>query len=73
MSAIQKEINLMLECLPDDEQKLAYEFIKRMVLAWDPDFTKVTPEERARIEQAENSGFVPEDEIDWDDLGKYAG
>ena len=73
MSAIQKEINTMLDCLPDEEQRLAYEFIKRLVLAWDPDFTKVTPEERERIEKAENSGFIPENEIDWDDLGKYAG
>ena len=73
MSTMQKEINTMLEYLPDSEQRFAYEFIKRLVLAWDPDFTKVTPEERERIEKAENSGFVPESEIDWDNLGKYAG
>lgn len=42
------------------------------VLAWDPDFSKVTPEERKRIDEAEKSGFIPEDEIDWDNLGKYA-
>lgn len=41
------------------------------LFAWDPDFTKVTPEERRRIEEAENSGFIPEDEIDWDHLEKY--
>ena len=40
-----------------------YEFIKRLVRAWDPDFTKVTPE-------AENSGFLDEAEIDWDRLDK---
>lgn len=40
---------------------------------WDPDFVKVTPDEVARITAAENSGFVAEDEIDWDDLAKYAG
>lgn len=43
-----------------------------LVLAWDPDFTKVTPQERESIEHAENSGFISETEIDWDDLGKYA-
>ncbi len=42
------------------------------VLAWDPDFTKVTPEEAAQLQAAEASGFVPEEEIDWNDLGKYA-
>ncbi len=49
----------------------AYEFIKKLVIAWDPDFTKVTPEERKLIEQAENSGFVDEKDIDWDNLGVY--
>ena len=72
MSTLQKEINIMLDCLPDSEQRLAYEFIKRLVLAWDPDFTKVTPEEQKRIEHAENSGFLSESEIDWDNLSKYA-
>ncbi len=47
----------------------AYEFIKKLVLAWDPDFTKVTPEERELIERAENSGFVDEKDIDWENLG----
>ena len=47
---------------------LAYEFIKKLVKAWDPDFTKVTPEEAQRIKAAEESGFVAESEIDWDNL-----
>lgn len=72
MSILQKEINSMLELLPDSEQKLAYEFIKRLVLAWDSDYTKLTPQEREQLEQAEKSGFVSEDEIDWDNLSKYA-
>lgn len=72
MSTLQKEINTMLELLPTSEQELAYEFIKRLVLAWDSDFTKVTPQERAEIEHAEQSGFIPESEIDWDNLSKYA-
>lgn len=50
-------------------EMFAYEFIKKLVIAWDPDFTKVTPEERKLIEQAENSGFVDEKDIDWDNLG----
>ena len=71
MSAIQKEIGEMLEILPDEEQRLVLEFVKRLVLAWDPDFTKVTPQEREAVEHAEKSGFVPENEIDWDNLDKY--
>lgn len=72
MSTLQREIDSMLELLPDSEQKLAYKFIKRLVLAWDSDYTKVTPQEREQLEQAEMSGFVSEDEIDWDNLSKYA-
>ena len=45
------------------------EFVKKLVLAWDPDFTKVTPEEAKRIKAAEESGFISDDEIDWDKIG----
>ena len=37
---------------------------------WDPDFTKVTPEEAERIQAAEDSGFILESEIDWDNIGQ---
>lgn len=42
------------------------------MLAWDPDFTKVTPQEAELIKDAEESGFVSESDIDWDHLDKYA-
>ncbi len=67
-----QEIARMVDMLPEEEQTLAFDLVKRLVLAWDPDFTKVTPEEAAQLQAAEDSGFVPEEEIDWDDLGKYA-
>ena len=38
----------------------------------DPDFTKVTPDELRHLEAAENSGFISDDEIDWDNLEQYA-
>lgn len=63
----------MLNLLPEEDQNFALEFIKKLVLAWDPDFTKVTQEEASRISAAENSGFITEDEIDWDNLAQYAG
>ena len=51
------------------EQELASQLIKRLVLAWDPDFTKLTPEERKRLEAAEqriDSGeYVKDNEINW--------
>ena len=68
-----QEIARMVDMLPDREQDLAFELVKRMVLAWDPDFTKVTPEEAARIKAAEESGFVAEEDVDWNNLGQYSG
>ena len=65
-----KEISDMIDLLPESEQTLAYEFIKRMVIAWDSDFTKLTPVELARLEEAEqnfiNGETVSHNDIDWD-------
>lgn len=72
MSEIAMNAAKMLDMLPDEDKNFAYEFIKKLVLAWDPDFTKVTPEERAKIEAAEKSGFISEDDVDWSNLAKYA-
>ncbi len=72
MSNIAMDAAHLLDMLPDEDKNFAYEFIKKLVRAWDPDFTKVTPEEAARIEAAEKSGFVDERDIDWSDLSSYA-
>lgn len=68
MSNIAMDAARLIDMLPDDDKIFAYEFIKKLVLAWDPDFTKVTAEEAKRISSAENSGFVDEADIDWDNL-----
>ena len=60
----------MITILPADDQRFAYEFVKKLVTAWDSDFTKVTPEEATRIKAAEESGFIFDDEIDWDNIGQ---
>lgn len=69
MTQIVRESVKMLEMLPESEQEFASQFIKRLVLAWDPDFTKLTPEERKRLEAAEqrvDSGeYVKDSEISW--------
>lgn len=70
MSAVTKEAIDLMEILPESEQNFALEFIKKLVLAWDPDFTKLTPEERAELEEArkeiENGETVSHDAINWD-------
>lgn len=70
MSDLVMDAARMMEMLPKEDQNFAYEFIKKLVLAWDPDFTKVTAEEARRIDEAEKSGFVDEADIDWDNLDK---
>ena len=69
MSDMAMDAARMLDILPDEEKSFAYEFIKKMVKAWDPDFTKVTPDEARRIEAAEQSGFVDDSDIDWEHIG----
>ena len=47
---VSQQVAQFVDMLPDDEQLFALELVKRLVLAWDPDFTKVTPNEAASIE-----------------------
>lgn len=43
------------------------EFIKKLVIAWDPNFTKVTPEERLQLEEAiKDPERISHNEIEWD-------
>lgn len=64
--ATRQAIDLM-EILPESEQNFALEFIKKLVLAWDPDFTKLTPSERASIEEAlADPETIPHEAINWD-------
>ena len=48
----------------------AYEMLKRIVLAWDPDFTKLTPDKEKTLLEAEAEyecgETVSADAIDWD-------
>jgi len=70
MSTIAKQITEMVNILPENEQSLAFELVKRLVLAWDPDFTKVTPDEAAAhaeaMEDYKRGEYVKHEEIKWD-------
>lgn len=69
MKQVVQESVRMLEMLPESEQELASQLIKRLVLARDPDFTKLTPEEQKQLEAAEqriDSGeYVKDSDIAW--------
>lgn len=70
MNAVTKEMVHLMEILPEGDQNLALEVVRKLVLAWDPDFTKVTPEEAEKIEQGiseiERGETVDHNEINWD-------
>ncbi len=70
MSTTTKQAIDLMEILPESEQSFALEFIKRLVLAWDPEFTKLTAAERAELEAAreeiENGETISHEEIEWD-------
>lgn len=52
MAPIAQQIANMVDMLPESDQALALELIKKLVLAWDPDYTKVTPVEKAQLDRA---------------------
>ena len=71
MTAV-KEITSMLEMLPQSEQEFACEVVRKLIIAWDSDFTKLTPIEAAELklahEQVANGEVFADDDIDWDNL-----
>ncbi|MCL2399635.1 MAG: hypothetical protein FWC91_07840 [Defluviitaleaceae bacterium] len=64
-----KEISALVDILPENEQNLAYEFIKRMVLAWDSDYTKLTPAERKRLEETDQD-FITGNTVNHEDINR---
>lgn len=69
MSAKTQDLLNMFNMLPESEQDLAFEMVKRIFLAWDSDYTKITPAERARLDQSEkdlrSGNTVDYKDIDW--------
>jgi hypothetical protein len=55
--------------------KETLELIKKLILVWDADFTKLTPTERKELEEVEKdmieNGTISYDDIDWDWLIKF--
>lgn len=69
MAPIAQQIASMVDMLPEQDQVLAFELVKKLVLAWDPDYTKVTPTEKLALDLAssemEAGEYVTHDAIDW--------
>ena len=67
MSTTVKEAADLMEILPESDQKLALELVKKLVIAWDPDYTKLTPAERIELDRAvKDGGTISHEAINWD-------
>lgn len=70
MAPIAQQIASMVDMLPEQDQVLAFELVKKLVLAWDPDYTKVTPIEKQALDLAssemEAGEYVAHDAVNWD-------
>ena len=70
MAPIAQQIAQMVEILQEADQALAFEVVKKLVLAWDPDYTKATPAEHTAMEQAvkelDAGEYVTDSAINWD-------
>ena len=67
---ISHQIAQMVDILSDADQAPALELVKKLVLAWDSDFTKATPNEHTAMEQAikelDAGEYVTDDQINWE-------
>ena len=69
MEQIARKVENMVDMLPEQEQLLAYELVKRIVLAWDSDFTKITQSEREALEISDEE-FINNETIKHEDVWK---
>ena len=57
----------LLDILPDEDISIVSALVKKLVIAWDPTFTKVTPKEREILEQSDlemkNGEFISEEDF----------
>ncbi len=67
MSTLTAQTIDLIQMLPEDELQTVNALLKMLVRSWDPDFSKVTPAEREkleRIEQEMNNGeYYSEEEV----------
>lgn len=69
MEPIARKVKDIVDMLPEQEQLLAYELVKRIVLAWDSDFTKLTQSERESLEISDEE-FINNETIKHKDVWK---
>ena len=70
MSTVIANTIEIMNVLPIEDQEFLYSMAKKLIRAWDPDFTKLTPSEAKELKQIitemDNGEYVSENEIDWE-------
>lgn len=68
MAPKAQQIAEMVDMLPEQDQELAFELVKKLVLAWDPDFTKLTTAEKKSLNEAKREEYFDANSIDFENL-----
>lgn len=67
LKAVTLETAKLLDILPDEDISIVNALIKKLILAWDPDYTKVTSKEKELLDkndvEMKNGEFVSEDDV----------
>ena len=51
--SILSQTTELLAILPEEDISLVNDLVKRLIKAWDPDFTKLTPNEKKILEESD--------------------
>lgn len=70
MSNNTKQLINLFEILPEDDQEMLLQLTKKMLLAYDPDYTKLLPNEKEELESAlldfeNNENISSGESINW--------
>lgn len=53
----------MLKLLPKEDQELVEIFVKKLVLAWDSDFTKLSAQEKTELDEVDRENLYSHEEV----------
>lgn len=68
MSKDKLELIEKVKDLPEDMVGPVSRILNELIYIWDPDFVKSTPSEMMSLLEADGSGYVNEEDIDWEHL-----
>ena len=73
VNTLENNMSLLLnlsQVATNEDRKTIDNFVKTMLLKWDPDYTKLLPDERRNLQIAdkefEDGDFVDFEDVNWD-------